>query len=428
MSLINVIFEMSSFSEHIRIFEDEFSVAFAESLSAIKIEELLSCFRLNQHNSGDDDSSRTRLVDEALNLVLIESDLSTSSLPQQRRSTYAAVVSERPRYPVGTLGNALPCPQKNAKRRYVPSQMKSPPDANTIDKTSLQSRVGTLLELITDEAQLASFNQLKDIYSGFFEDWFILDVLMKYNFDMEASVWSLHESSGPASVSYANAAAGIGSAAHLKPTPDAVSRSEPLLAFKLPPRPSAEQATSVDLIQATTWDYLFGWSRSTRDSEALREVLLRNNPHISLEIDSRTGQLLFVGFRPAQNERNPKGRNNPASQKSSAARDHIVKIDLHGASVKVALEIVRSTICFFVTNGLKYTLTAETNGATTTPNAQVVFVVGKGMHSKCGVPVLFLAITRFLCRRNISYSLSEDNAEITIRLKWNQILRQYLPI
>ena len=422
---------MAAFLEPRGVFEDEFSNAFTGSLPPIKLEELLSEFRLHQQDDAGSDVNRSRLIDEALSLVLIESDLSSPPSVPERRS-YAATAS-RPRTgaPETTLDCFLPDPKKKEARKGTCHQnapeRKCPQVAETVSTMPLELRAGALLELITDERQLASFFQLKEIYGGHFEDWFILDILMKYNFDMEASTCSLHESAGPAAVSYASAAAGISSVAHLRPRQAEAPQHEQnsrLLAFKLPPRPASEQVPSFDSSQTMAWDQLFGWRRSVRDGEAAREILLRNNSHISVDIDHDSGQLMFVGFR--QSEGHKKNKKKQAPRQDSVAREHTVKIDMHGATVKVALEMVRSTICFFVMNGLNYTSSVESH-TVTSATAQAVFVVGKGMHSKCGVPVLFLAITRFLGRRDIMYILSENNAEITVSMKWNQSSRRYLP-
>lgn len=424
---------MSIFSEHRRVFEDEFSNAFSGSLPPIKLEELLSEFRLHQQDDAGSDVNRTRLIDEALSLVLIESDLPSPPSAPERRS-YAATAS-RPQTgtPERTLDDIIPNSQKKEAPKGTCHQSaperKCPQVTETVSTMPLELRAGALLELITDESQLASFFQLKDIYGGYFEDWFILDILMKYNFDMEASTWSLHESAGPTAVSYASAAAGIGSLTHLRPRQAEVPRraqNSHLLAFKLPPRPAVEQVPSFDGSQTMAWDQLFGWRRSFRDGEAAREILLRNNSHITVDIDADSGQLIFVGFKQILSEGLKKSKKKQAPRQDSVARDHTVKVDMHGATVKVALEIVRSTICFFVMNGLNYTSSVESRNVTNT-TAQAVFVVGKGMHSKCGVPVLFLAITRFLGRRDIMYILSENNAEITVNMNWNQSLRTYLP-
>lgn len=456
-------------------FEDSFREAFGHGLSGDLIDGILTELR---SSNGDFDSLVQRAVDVALNHVLLEH---TSAAPQTSVRaeavhdcccSYAAAAArpapnsdtgwrtmstrkiKRKNDPArtGTASGAqehtkpvsisafdslrsllppnLPDGQLHASLRThdynvtaaLNSIMDSLPTSEVISKETKYSapnhdRRFSTLSLLTDEGQLSAFHELRALLPAELEDWYLLDTLMTYNFNVGDTVCVVFEEMGRAKMTYGNVVKRgvhghsikpVGASSNIASIVRQSIKVEPISTREYIVSPPTDSSTS-SIKQIVLALDPFQWRRPESSSQIAVETLCQLNPLLDLSIDRDNGQIKFCGLK------------NKASSKS--VRSEKVTIDFHHSTVKVALEVTRSAIVYYVQ--MRHDKTQSATASTHSGRKQshnhprnyvLQLLFGLGTHSYAGRCVLQVAVCNYLDRREVPHERSADGAFTTIKL------------
>lgn len=272
----------------------------------------------------------------------------------------------------------------------------------------------TVFSLLTDETQLCSFRELQGIFPNEFENWYLLDTLMTYNFSINDAVSHIFEEKGRARMSYGNVVSSGASGQSIKSdgskgclirnikksfvVPPITSREN----IVLPPKIESNTAQVSNRVAILNLDS-FQWTRLPSASDDALNIFVSLNPTLNVKSDPITGRLVFHGVKKK-------------SEAHQSKKSEQILFDFHHSTVKVALEITCSAMLYF-SNRKRSRLPSGGSSTGSSSNYVVLqLLFGVGSHSFGGKCVLKLAVCGFLDRRGIVHNTSVSDAFTLVKI------------
>jgi hypothetical protein len=410
-----------------------------------------------------------RAVDEALNLVLLQSELTsgigvhgssndTLDMPpalQQHRSddevqkSYASAAAARLPKPSGSSNKATFGSTHSRTRAEIkplssdrPPYMSHPHASAALAPSSVSAAVGnkdakrsisespsinsSSLSLIQalDVSQQRALESLQSLFEPHVEVSYLIDLLFTYNFDVASATWALYEDIDKKRT-YKNAAmmgGQIRKHSFLKPPPPPIT-----LGFQYPSKIEEimKQNAKINQVSAGSNVYvsMFGWTRALEDANECKGTVQRLNPLLLIEIDPRSGQLMYCGIKSKRtgSESAKKSVSNAIQNDlvalSRGNATFVVNMDLHTLTVRQALELTYSAIDYYLSGRDRSRNATQHSSSDAYSRVDLVLVPGRGLHSPKGYSVLMLALQRYLHRFGYDYDADAGRGTIYVHMR-----------